>query len=131
MPVSILLSVADFIATPENHTVFISQNETETEDEVFGDFRCATRHGFRPLWIVNGVSLAIIQERDGYNSTYSEYLPLPGEGNTLSFISIPASSVTNNSIVSCVAQANDTVAAYADPVRLTGKKNKHLLTLIL
>ena len=111
--------IADFIDTPVNTTVIIGN-----DSDLFGDFHCATRHGYHPLWIVNGLSITIIQERAGYNGTYTEYHSLPGDGRTLSFLSIPASPATNNSIISCAAQANDTVAAYAEPARLTILQSK-------
>lgn len=88
---------------------------------LFGDFSCATRRGYLPLWVVNGVSADAILETAGYNGTYSEHIPLLVAGHVLSFLSIPASPATNNSVVSCAAVSNGSqaVVTYSKPVRLT------------
>lgn len=110
----------DFIGIPANATVSITN-----DSEVFGDFRCATRLNLHPLWIVNGVSSDIIKNTDGYGGLYLEYIPLPGEGNLLSFISIPASPATNNSVIVCGALSNGTIIANSKPAYLTGKILQH------
>lgn len=111
----------DFIETPANTTVAIITSSDSPL--LWGDFSCATRLGSRPLWIVNGVSIDIITETAGYNGTYSEYFHLPhGDGNFLSFLSIPALPATNNSIVTCAAIASEsssnTIFAYSAPVHM-------------
>lgn len=92
------------------------------EEQVFGDFSCATRLGYRPLWIVDGLSVELILEKPGFIGTYIERHPLPGEGNQLSFVSIPASRATNNSIVTCAAvePKNDTILTYSRPAHMIG-----------
>lgn len=103
-----------------NTTVFIT---SDMDTVLFGDFRCATRQGYLPLWVINGVSVDLIVQTAGYNGTYTEYIPLQVEGNILSFISIPAVPATNNSIVACVAITNSSegtdVVAYSEPVHMT------------
>ena len=109
-----------------NATVYIS---SDTNIVIYGDFRCATRHGYLPLWIVNGVSVDLIVDVAGYNGTYTEYIPLQVEGNILSFISIPALPATNNSIVSCAALSNTSqstdVVAYSEPVHMVVLQGRH------
>jgi hypothetical protein len=120
-----LLHVADFIGTPMDTTVYIT---SDMETVLFGDFRCATRRPYLPLWVVNGVSIDLILDTPGYNGTYTEYIPLQVEGNILSFISIPALPATNNSIVSCAVIQNSShsidVIAYAMPVHMTVLQGK-------
>lgn len=102
-----------------NATVLIT---SDMDTVLFGDFRCATRQGYLPLWIVNGVSIDLIVRIAGYNGTYTEYIPLQVEGSILSFISIPAVPATNNSIVACVAITNSSqgtdIVAYSLPVSM-------------
>lgn len=108
--------VVDFIETPDNTTVFINHTAME---ELFGDFSCATRLGYRPLWVINGLSVDLIRETPAYGDTYTELHQLQVEGNFLSFLSIPATPATNNSIVACTAVDNGTVLAHSTTVRMT------------
>ena len=109
----------DFLATPADAIVTVTVNSTGVE--LFGDFECATRLGYFPVWLVNGSSVDLVKKRRSFNGTYTEYHPLQVEGNVLSFLSIPATSATNNSIVICAAisTANHTIDAYSDSVHLT------------
>ena len=68
---------------------------------------------------MNGISWELIREQTaGYGDTYIELILLPGDGNLLSFISIPASAATNNSVVSCAALENETILAYSQPAHM-------------
>lgn len=113
-----LMLPIDFIGTPDNATVFITAN---MDTVLFGDFRCATRQGYKPVWLVNGVSIDIIEETAGYSDIYTEVILLPVEGNVLSFLSIPATPVTNNSVVICTAITTNSqsIVAYSIAARLT------------
>ena len=125
-----LIYVAVFITTPESTTVFIPgdppphqpQNmDNQTYNQTWGEFQCVTRPGYLPLWIVNGVSADIIEQQPGYTNTTYELIPLHDQGHTLTILSIPASQLTNHSVVTCAAVKNKTklnIIGYSSPVNL-------------
>lgn len=105
----------DFITTPSDALVNISEFESEVTS---GDFECATRSGYLPLWLINGLSIDLIQNLAGYSGTYTELLPLQ-ENHVLSFLSIPASPLTNNSVIVCAAiTVESVIVAYSDSVNM-------------
>jgi len=105
----------DFIMPPRNS----SRNITEESEEVFGTFECSTRSGDAPLWIVNQASVEAIRNSSGYSRTHYKLHVLQGEGYILSFLFLPASALTNNSVVVCAAVGNGEALAFSDPVFLT------------
>ena len=100
----------------------------------FGDFSCATRLSYDPLWIINGTSADLVRVTiAGYNRTYVENIPLlRGRANILSFLSIPSSRLTNNSVVVCAAVSNKTshIVAYSKPAHLIVLESKLLVIFI-
>ena len=104
-------------------------NITKTSKEVFGIFDCSTRSGDAPLWIVNQATVDAVRNSSGYSRTYYQHHALQGEGHILSFLYLPASALTNNSMVICAAVGHGELLALSDPVYLTvlyiplGKQN--------
>lgn len=108
---------------PVSTTVFIggALQENQTWNQTWGEFQCATRPGYLPLWIINGVSADVIEREPGYRNTTYELIPLHDQGHTLTILSIPASELTNHSIVTCAAVRNETklnIAGYSPSVHL-------------
>ncbi len=104
----------DFIKPPVNTTFIISEDAAD----MLAVFQCSTRSGDVPLWIVNAVSVSTIRNTSGYANTQYDLFGLQGQGHFLSFLSIPVSYQTNNSMVVCVAIANGEPVAFSQPAYL-------------